>query len=126
MISPNRYALAQSCLSCGLWLVCASLSSSVSAQESGDNRAEELSQARYQSTYNTQQHPAFGAAGSGPNSLGPRADRMFTFSLTGHWGQRLALTRLLPLLPSPHPRPSLATCCPSCWAGCPSGWSSRP
>jgi len=49
----------------------------------------EWQQARYQSTYNTQQHPSFTAQGSGPNSLGPGADRMFTFSLTGHWGLRL-------------------------------------
>jgi len=62
----------------------------VSAQESDAGKSEEFSQARYQSTYNTQQHPAFAAAGSGLNSLGPRADKMFTFSLTGHWGQRLA------------------------------------
>ncbi len=82
MICLNRTLLALPCL---LWLGCAQ----VSAQEAGESRAEEFSQARYQSTYNTQQHPAFAAAGSGPNSLGPRADRMFTFSLTGHWGRRL-------------------------------------
>jgi hypothetical protein len=72
-------------LACLLWLGC----TGVAAQDAADARTEEFSQARYQSTYNTQQHPAFAAAGSGPNSLGPRADRMFTFSLTGHWGQRL-------------------------------------
>ena len=60
----------------------------VSAQDTGTGQVEEFSQARYQSTYNTQQHPAFAAAGSGLNSLGPGADKMFTFSLTGHWGKR--------------------------------------
>ena len=73
-------------LTCLLWLGC----SAVSAQESVEAQSEEFSQARYQSTYNTQQHPAFVAAGSGPNSLSAGADRMFTFSLTGHWGLRLA------------------------------------
>jgi high affinity Mn2+ porin len=58
------------------------------AQNSTADKAEESSQARYQSTYNRQQHPGFFALGSGPNSLGPSADKMFTFSLTGHWGKR--------------------------------------
>ena len=71
-------------LCCLLWL------GSVAAQSTDADKVEESSQARYQSTYNTQQHPAFGAAGSGLNSLTPGADRMFTFSLTGHWGLRLA------------------------------------
>jgi high affinity Mn2+ porin len=53
------------------------------------DKVEEFSQSRYQSTYNTQQHPAFAAAGSGQNSLTSSADKMFTFSLTGHWGKRL-------------------------------------
>jgi hypothetical protein len=57
------------------------------AQDS--DKVEEFSQSRYQSTYNTQQHPAFAAAGSGQNSLTSSADKMFTFSLTGHWGKRL-------------------------------------
>jgi len=65
-------------------------SAAASAQDMGRGQVEEFSQARYQSTYNTQQHPAFAAAGSGLNSIGPGADKMFTFSLTGHWGQRLA------------------------------------
>ncbi len=86
MTFPKRFPRILSCLLIAMiWLGCAV----VSAQESGDAKREEFSQARYQSTYNTQQHPAFAAAGSGPNSLGPRADHMFTFSLTGHWGQRL-------------------------------------
>ena len=45
--------------------------------------------ARYQATYNWQRHPAFRSAYSGPNSLGPGADQMFTLSLTAHWGTRL-------------------------------------
>ena len=65
------------------------LPSAAQAQEDSSDKVEEFSQARYQSTYNTQQHPAFGATGSGLNSLTPGADRMFTFSLTGHWGKRL-------------------------------------
>jgi high affinity Mn2+ porin len=59
------------------------------AQTDSTDRTEESRQARYQSTYNTQQHPGFAAIGSGPNSLTPSPDRMFTFSLTGHWGLRL-------------------------------------
>lgn len=58
------------------------------AQTGSTDPVEEFNQARYQSTWNTQRHPAFAAAGSGMNSLGPGADRMFTFSLTGHWGHR--------------------------------------
>jgi len=81
MTFQNRPFLLLSCL---LWLGCAG----ASAQETSGDKNEEFNQARYQSTYNTQQHPAFAAAGSGPNSLGPGADRMFTFSLTGHWGHR--------------------------------------
>ena len=70
------------CLCLGAW--------AVHAQGTApEARTEELSQARYQSTYNTQQHPAFASAGSSFNSLGAGADRMFTFSLTGHWGKRL-------------------------------------
>jgi hypothetical protein len=72
-------------LSCLLWLG----SAAAWAQESSTDKAEEFSQARYQSTYNGQWHPAFAAAGSGLNSMSPGADRMFTFSATGHWGKRL-------------------------------------
>ena len=60
------------------------------AQQTDASAPEEFEQARYQSTYNTQRHPAFPALGSGLNSLTPGADTMFTFSLTGHWGKRLA------------------------------------
>ena len=68
-----------------LWLGC----TAVQAQQADASQTEEFEQARYQSTYNTQRHPAFPAAGSGLNSLTPGADKMFTFSLTGHWGKRL-------------------------------------
>ena len=68
-----------------LWLGAAA----VQAQQTDTSASEEFEQARYQSTYNTQRHPAFPAVGSGLNSLTPGADTMFTFSLTGHWGQRL-------------------------------------
>ena len=71
-------------LSCLLWL----WSAAALAQEAQTSKSEEFEQARYQSTYNTQRHPAFPAVGSGLNSLTPNADRMFTFSLTGHWGKR--------------------------------------
>ena len=80
MISPHQLLPALPCL---FWL------GAGCAQTPDADRVEEFSQARYQSTWNSQQHPTFAAAGSGPNSLGPRADRMFTFSATGHWGLRL-------------------------------------
>jgi hypothetical protein len=76
---PFRLSPALCCL---LWL------GSAVAQTPDADKVEEWSQSRYQSTYNTQRHPAFAAAGSGLNSLGPGADKMFTFSATGHWGQR--------------------------------------
>lgn len=44
--------------------------------------------ARYQTTYNWQKHPAFGAAYSGMNSLHAHAEKMYTFSATAHWGFR--------------------------------------
>ena len=61
----------------------------VQAQQADASASEEFEQARYQSTYNSQRHPAFPSAGSGLNSLTPGTDTMFTFSLTGHWGKRL-------------------------------------
>ena len=82
MIQRHRFL---SLVTSPLWLgMCCAWAQPLAAEP-----AEETQQARYQSTYNTQQHPAFAAKGSGLNSLGPGADRMFTFSLTGHWGQRL-------------------------------------
>ena len=50
----------------------------------------ENTSARYQSTYNWQQHPGFGSSGStSANSLTSVREKMYTFSLTGHWGLRL-------------------------------------
>lgn len=84
---PSTRSFATRCLA-SLWLGLGAWG--VHAQDTApEARQEESSQARYQSTYNTQQHPAFASAGSSFNSLGAGADRMFTFSLTGHWGKRL-------------------------------------
>ncbi|TAJ78239.1 MAG: carbohydrate porin [Gallionellaceae bacterium] len=49
----------------------------------GDNAA-----AHFQTTYNWQKHPAFSAAYSGPNSITPGAEEMFTFSATAYLGVR--------------------------------------
>lgn len=45
--------------------------------------------AKYQTTYNWQRHPGFSSNYSGQNSLSSSADKMYTFSLTAHWGTRL-------------------------------------
>ena len=87
MKQPPTPSFAARCLA-SLWLGLGACG--VHAQDTApETRQEESSQARYQSTYNTQQHPAFASAGSSFNSLSAGADRMFTFSLTGHWGKRL-------------------------------------
>lgn len=49
----------------------------------------EESTARYQLTYNGQKHPSFNSPYAGPKSLLQRAEKMYTFSLTAHWGARL-------------------------------------
>ena len=50
----------------------------------------ENTSARYQSTYNWQQHPGFASSGStSAFSLRAPREKMYTFSLTGHWGLRL-------------------------------------
>ena len=50
----------------------------------------ENTSARYQSTYNWQQHPSFPSSGStSAFSLSAPREKMYTFSLTGHWGLRL-------------------------------------
>lgn len=49
---------------------------------------EEAMSAHVQMTYNWQFHPAFGAAYSGPNSITPAAEKMYTFSTTGFFGYR--------------------------------------
>lgn len=45
--------------------------------------------AKYQTTYNWQRHPGFSSNYSGLNSMSSGADKMYTFSLTAHWGTRL-------------------------------------
>jgi len=45
--------------------------------------------AKYQTTFNWQQHPGFASAYAGVNSLTAAPDRMYTFSATAHWGVRL-------------------------------------
>jgi hypothetical protein len=68
----------------GLFPVGTVLAQTVSADQ-------EDSTARYQITYNAQQHGAFGSLhADGPNSLTARRDHMYTFSATAHWGKRLA------------------------------------
>lgn len=49
----------------------------------------EETSAKYQLTYNWQRHPAFNSAYAGFNSMSAAADKMYTFSLTAHWGTRL-------------------------------------
>lgn len=44
---------------------------------------------RLQTTYNWQKHPAYQAAYSGPNSIVPSAEKMYTFSTTAFIGMRL-------------------------------------
>ncbi|MGV0960294.1 MAG: carbohydrate porin [Limnohabitans sp.] len=69
-----------------LTVACALLGlvSAAGAQEQEDTSA------RYQSTYNWQQHPGFGSTGTTTaNSLSAQREKMYTFSLTGHWGLRL-------------------------------------
>ena len=45
--------------------------------------------AKYQMTYNWQRHPAFNSPYDGLNSMSGDADKMYTLSLTAHWGVRL-------------------------------------
>lgn len=50
---------------------------------------EENAAVRFQTTYNWQKHPAFQAAYSGPNSIIPTAEKMYTFTTTAFIGMRL-------------------------------------
>lgn len=50
---------------------------------------EENIEVRFQSTYNWQKHPAYQAAYSGPNSIIPIGEKMYTFSTTAFFGMRL-------------------------------------
>ncbi|MCX6077195.1 MAG: carbohydrate porin [Campylobacterales bacterium] len=53
--------------------------------------AQENTSAKYQITYNWQEHPSFASPALAPlnNSLNPSSDHMYTFSATAHWGLRL-------------------------------------
>ncbi len=69
---------------CSLLLMCgfASLSHA-------DTTDEEEASARLQVTYNWQKHPAFQAAYTGPNSIIPTSEKMYTFATTAYLGMRL-------------------------------------
>lgn len=54
-----------------------------------DTADEEASSIRFQVTYNWQKHPAFAAAYTGPNSIIPAAEKMYTFATTAYIGVRL-------------------------------------
>lgn len=62
------------------------LAASVCVQASEDY---EETTAKYQSTYNWQRHPSIASPYASINSLSASAERMYTFSLTAHWGTRL-------------------------------------
>ena len=80
MLSMSAFPVSRLAVACALL----GLGAAVSAQEQED------SSARYQSTYNWQQHPAFNSRGAtSVNSLSAQRETMYTFSLTGHWGLRL-------------------------------------
>ncbi len=49
----------------------------------------ETHSAQYQATWNWQWHPGFNSAAQSRNSLGSEAARMYTLSLTAHWGMRV-------------------------------------
>ncbi len=53
-----------------------------------DTIDEEQTSARFQTTYNWQEHPAFSAAYTGPNSILPIREKMYTFSTTAFLGFR--------------------------------------
>lgn len=79
----------------GLLLLGAALSPQVQA----DTPTFEDHTARYQTTYNWQYHPAYAAAYSGANSIIPTGEKMYTFSVTAHWGVRLGANSELYLNP---------------------------
>lgn len=53
-----------------------------------DTAGEEQVSAHVQMTYNWQKHPAYQAAYTGPNSIIPTAEKMYTFTTTGFFGIR--------------------------------------
>jgi high affinity Mn2+ porin len=54
-----------------------------------DTNGEENASVRWEMTYNWQKHPAFQAAYTGPNSILPTAEKMYTFATTAYIGMRL-------------------------------------
>ena len=64
-----------------LWAMC-----SISAAQSPDF---EDTSAKYQTTYNWQKHASFASPYAGQNSLSSAANKMYTFSITAHWGKRI-------------------------------------
>lgn len=56
--------------------------------EQNTSADEESWSAHLQTTFNWQRHPAFNAPYTGPNSILPNAETMYTFSTTGFFGLR--------------------------------------
>jgi hypothetical protein len=59
----------------------------VQAEQTADTEAENWN-AKFQTTFNGQRHPAYQAAYNGPNSLTPAHEQMYTFSTTAFLGVR--------------------------------------
>lgn len=72
-----------------LWmLVLLTMLFSLAQAEQIDNTGEETWSAHFQTTYNWQRHPAFNAPYTGPYSITPGAEKMYTFTTTGFFGYR--------------------------------------
>jgi high affinity Mn2+ porin len=69
---------------CSVLLMCG-----FSSLSHADTTDEEEASARLQVTYNWQKHPAFQAAYTGPNSIIPTSEKMYTFATTAFLGMRL-------------------------------------
>jgi high affinity Mn2+ porin len=69
---------------CSVLLMCG-----FSSLSHADTTDEEEASARLQVTYNWQKHPAFQAAYTGPNSIIPTSEKMYTFATTAFFGMRL-------------------------------------
>ncbi len=70
------------------WLAALLAGITVSPLCFADTSEVEDTTARYQLTYNWQKHPAFPAAYTGPNSILPIAEKMYTFTASAFWGFR--------------------------------------
>ncbi|MCX7192255.1 MAG: carbohydrate porin [Proteobacteria bacterium] len=77
---PGRFTLASALL--------ATFLGGFAAVSHADTIDEEQVSAHVQMTYNWQYHPAYGAAYTGPNSIIPTAEKMYTFTTTGFFGFR--------------------------------------